>query len=47
LHQIQARLSINVRQTRALAAPRDTVLPKLLSGAIRVGQAKRVVEEVL
>lgn len=34
----------NVRETRTLAALRDTLLPKLLSGEVRVRQAEKLVE---
>jgi type I restriction enzyme S subunit len=34
-------------QSRTLAALRDTLLPKLLSGEVRVPEAERAVEEVL
>lgn len=34
----------NVRETRTLAALRDTLLPKLLSGELRVRQAEKLVE---
>ncbi len=34
----------NVVQSRALAATRDALLPKLLSGEIRVSEAERLVE---
>jgi type I restriction enzyme S subunit len=37
----------NLRQSRTLAAIRDALLPKLLSGAVRVGDAEKVVEEVI
>jgi type I restriction enzyme S subunit len=35
------------REARALAALRDTLLPKLLSGAIRVPEAEQTVEEAI
>jgi len=37
----------NENQSRNLVATRDTLLPKLLSGEIRVGEAERIVEDVL
>ncbi|PDW04685.1 restriction endonuclease subunit S [Candidatus Viridilinea mediisalina] len=37
----------NVHQSRTLAALRDALLPKLLSGELRVREAEQVVEEVL
>lgn len=42
---LAARQLQNKLQTRKLAALRDLLLPKLLSGEIRVGAAKRVVED--
>jgi type I restriction enzyme S subunit len=41
LHQ---RIVSNLRESRSLAAIRDTLLPKLLSGEVRVGEAERLVE---
>jgi len=35
------------RESRTLAALRDTLLPKLLSGEIRVPEAERAVEEAI
>ena len=35
-----------VRESRTLAASRETLLPKLISGETRVGDAERVVESV-
>jgi len=40
-------ISCNIRQSRALAATRDALLPRLLSGEIRVGEAERELEAVL
>ena len=40
------RLLSNLKDSRTLAALRDTLLPKLLSGEIRVKGAERLVEEV-
>jgi len=40
-------LRANAEQSRTLAALRDTLLPKLLSGAIRVPEAEEAVEEAL
>ncbi len=37
---------LNMEESRTLAAIRDALLPKLLSGEIRVGEAERIVEEV-
>jgi type I restriction enzyme, S subunit len=36
----------NIMQSRTLAEARDALLPKLLSGQIRVGEANRIAEEV-
>jgi type I restriction enzyme S subunit len=41
------RVRCNILQTRTLAALRDTVLPKLLSGEIRVPEAEQAVEEAI
>ena len=38
------RIWLNLKQSRTLAALRDTLLPKLLSGEVRVGDAARFVE---
>ena len=40
------RLQENQREARTLAALRDALLPRLISGEIRVGDAERVVESV-
>ena len=40
------RLVVNMKETVTLAALRDTLLPKLISGEIRVGDAERAVEFV-
>jgi type I restriction enzyme S subunit len=37
----------NERESETLAALRDTLLPRLLSGELRVGEAKRSVEEAI
>jgi type I restriction enzyme S subunit len=37
----------NDRQSRTLAALRDTLLPKLLSGEVRVPEAEGIVEEAV
>jgi type I restriction enzyme S subunit len=41
------RIQVNIHQSRTLAAIRDALLPKLLSGEVRVGEAEEVVEEAL
>jgi type I restriction enzyme S subunit len=43
----ESRREEMVMESRTLAALRDTLLPKLLSGEIRVGQAEKVVEAAL
>ncbi|MDY0391870.1 MAG: restriction endonuclease subunit S [Candidatus Bipolaricaulis sp.] len=40
-----SRVSVNERESRTLAALRDTLLPKLISGEIRVKDAERLVLE--
>jgi type I restriction enzyme, S subunit len=40
------KIVLNKQESRTLAAIRDALLPKLLSGEIRVKQAERIVEEV-
>ena len=39
------RIEIQSRQSRTLAALRDALLPKLLSGEIRVGEAEEIVDD--
>jgi len=41
------RIATNVRESRVLAALRDTLLPKLLSGEVRVPEALRTAEATL
>ena len=41
------RIIANILESRTLAALRDTLLPKLLSGEIRVKQAEKTMEAVL
>jgi len=41
-----ARLQVNANQSRTLATLRDTLLPKLLSGKLRVPDAERAVSAV-
>lgn len=38
------QINRNIAQSRTLAALRDTLLPKLLSGELRVPEAKSIVE---
>jgi type I restriction enzyme S subunit len=40
------RIAVNIQDSRALAATRDTLLPKLISGELRVKNAKRLVKEL-
>jgi type I restriction enzyme S subunit len=44
LRPLYARLVANERESRTLAALRNTLLPKLLSGEIRVKEAERILE---
>jgi len=43
---IMAMMKARDEESRTLAATRDALLPKLLSGEVRVGDAERAVEEV-
>jgi type I restriction enzyme, S subunit len=45
LEPILARQSFNIAESHTLAALRDTLLPKLLSGELRVKDAEKVVAE--
>ncbi len=45
--QCADRIAKSESESRTLAALRDTLLPKLLSGEIRVADAEKTVEEVL
>lgn len=40
-----AKIKANSEQSRTLAALRDALLPRLLSGELRVREAERLVEE--
>jgi len=44
---IWAQRSVNIKESRTLAELRDRLLPKLMSGQIRVKDAEKLVEEVL
>ena len=44
-HSIDQRRAWNASESRTFAALRDALLPKLLSGEIRVGNAERIIEE--
>jgi type I restriction enzyme S subunit len=41
-----SRVTTNQRQARALAALRDTLLPRLISGKLRLPEAQALVDEV-
>jgi type I restriction enzyme S subunit len=41
---LHARIVSNERESRTLAALRDALLPKLISGELRVKQAERFIE---
>jgi type I restriction enzyme S subunit len=41
------RLTSNLRESQTLAALRDTLLPKLLSGEVRIKQAEEIAENAL
>ena len=43
---IMSHILSNIHESRALAALRDTLLPKLISGAVRVRDSKRFLESV-
>jgi type I restriction enzyme S subunit len=44
---LRARITQNQRQNRTLAALRDTLLPKLMSGELKVPDAERIVGRVI
>jgi type I restriction enzyme S subunit len=44
---LRARMEQNLRESRTLAALRDTLLPKLISGELRVKDAEKFVEAAL
>ena len=44
-HPLFTSIVNNTRECRILSAIRDALLPKLLSGEIRVAEAERLVEE--
>ena len=41
------RIEINERESRTLAQTRDLLLPRLMSGELRVAEAEKIVEEAL
>jgi type I restriction enzyme, S subunit len=45
--QLMVKISSNSNQSRSLASIRDTLLPKLLSGEIRVKEAEKIVEQAM
>ncbi len=45
LGALDDKIAANERETKALATLRDTLLPKLMSGELRVRDAEKVVEE--
>ena len=47
LSPIDDRIAVNECELRVLAALRDTLLPKLISGELRIGNAARFTEEVI
>jgi len=46
LSPVDGRIEINERESRTLSALRDALLPKLISGEIRVKDAERFIEKV-
>jgi len=44
---MRKRAAANHRESRTLAALRDTLLPKLVSGELRIKHAERLIEEAL
>jgi type I restriction enzyme S subunit len=47
IQPLYAQFRANAEQSRSLAALRDTLLPKLLSGELRVSEAEQAVEEAI
>jgi len=43
VESVYAKMRLNLEESRTLAALRDTLLPKLISGALRVPDAERIV----
>ncbi|MEQ8757075.1 MAG: hypothetical protein RID09_26610 [Coleofasciculus sp. G1-WW12-02] len=41
------KIRVNIFQSRTIATIRDTLLPKLLSGEIRVKEAEKIVEDMI
>jgi type I restriction enzyme S subunit len=46
LNSMRDRIVAGVHEARTLNALRDTLLPKLMSGELRVGEARDQIEEV-
>ena len=44
---LDARIEVAVRESETLAELRDTLLPKLISGEIRVPEGEELVEEAV
>ena len=44
---IHQRSLLNIRESQTLAQIRDTLLPKLISGEIRLPEAEKIVEDVV
>lgn len=45
VRELYSRVDLNVRMNRTLAEIRDTLLPKLISGEVRIHDAERVLEQ--
>jgi type I restriction enzyme S subunit len=45
--QLMSKIRANHKQSATLADIRDTLLPKLLSGEVRVGEAEEIVKEIV
>ena len=44
VHPIDVRIRVNISESRILAASRDTLLPNLVSGEVKVGKVKQLSE---
>ena len=42
-----SKIRSNHEQSQTLSATRDALLPKLLSGEVRVGEAEKIVKETI
>ena len=47
IEKVYRKIDQNNKEIKALASIRDTLLPKLISGQIRIKDAEKFVEEVL